>query len=103
MATSSSNQLKEATAKAICYVPFIGFIASIVLFLTDTRKAVKWHAVQSVVLNVGGGIVSMVIPFLGALLALGLLVLNCVIAYKLYSGEDFKLPIIKDIADNVVK
>jgi uncharacterized membrane protein len=113
-AAPSTEGLQENVAGLLCYVPGIGWIIALVLFLIDKRYFVKFHAVQALALYVGlivfyfvlGIFMAMLhvihLFFLGLLLypLLGAasLVLLIFLMYKAYLHETFKLPVLGDFA-----
>ncbi len=109
MANSSSTNLAPNLASALCYVPFIGWVAAIVLLLVEKNPAVKWHAVQSLLLGVAVWILALV---LGATVVLALLVpliwvagliVQLFLAVKAYQGGVVKLPLLGNWADKIIK
>jgi uncharacterized membrane protein len=106
----------------LTYLPICGIslVYSIIVLVTDkTNKAVRFHAVQSllltaayvvglvVVMVVGGGLAaaanSSILGLLASLLYfvviigfLGLMIFGCI---KAYQGGSYKLPVIGDMAD----
>jgi uncharacterized membrane protein len=106
---STSTNLSPNLASALCYVPFIGVIAAVVLFIIEKNNSVRWHAVQSVLLAAFLWILSFV---LAATVILGLLVplvwiagliVNLVLAVRTYQGATVRLPVLGDLANKVVK
>jgi uncharacterized membrane protein len=112
----TSSGLEPNLAALLAYL--FGWISGLIFFLIEKdNKYVRFHALQSILLNVamiviyiGLVIVSIVlriIPVLGAIIA-GLLWLLIpfvflaaviILMIKAYQGEMFKLPIIGDIAE----
>lgn len=112
MATKSngtSTNLSPNVASALCYVPFIGWIAAIVLFLVERNQTVKWNAVQSVLLALALWLLSfalgitIILALLVPLLMVAGLVLNLILAVKSYQGSTIRLPILANLTDSVVK
>lgn len=106
---SSSTNLAPNMASALCYVPFIGWVASIVLLLVEKNQSVKWHAVQSLLLGVGVWILALV---LGATVVLVVLVpliwvagliAQLFLAVKAYQGTAVKLPLLGNWTDKIIK
>jgi len=91
-------------AALLSYV--LGFISGLVFFLLEKKnKYVRFHAMQSIlfsvsiiVLNIVLGIIPILGWFLGFLISLAALVIWIILLIKAYQGEEFKLPIIGDIA-----
>ncbi len=107
--SGSLTNLAPNLASALCYVPFVGWVAAIVLLLVEKNPAVKWHAVQSLLL----GVAIMVIAFaLGATVVLAILVpliwvagliVQLFLAVKAYQGSVVKLPLLSGWTDKIIK
>ena len=110
----TSMGLDENVAGALCYV--LGFVSGIVfLIMEKDSKFVKFHAVQSIgislLLVVFNTIVSTllyglfsftmywIVALLSSLISLAGLILWLVLIMKAFQGEQFKLPVIGDIAE----
>jgi len=103
---------------AIAY--FLGFFAILLYLIKKDDKFVKFHSIQSILLNVVwmvvftvlmigsmsltvvtammggiGGLSMLCLPFAG----LGVLVIVLFMMWKAFSGEMYKLPFIGDLAD----
>ena len=90
-----------------------GVISGLVIFLIEKKnKYVRFHAMQSILLSVALvaiwivyfiialiPVVGVLIAILGPLTGLASLILWIVLLIKAYQGEEFKLPIIGDIAE----
>lgn len=109
MATKSVTNLAPNMASALCYVPFIGWIAAIVLLIVEKDSIVKWNAVQSLLLMAAIWVASFV---LGLTIVLALLVplvwvaglvVQLVLAVKVYQGGTVKLPLLGNWTDRAVK
>lgn len=107
--SASSTNLAPNLAGALCYVPFIGWVAAVVLLLIEKNRDVKWHAVQSLLLGVAVLVVAFV---LGATVVLAILVpliwvaglvVQLFLAVKTYQGARVKLPILGSWTDKVLK
>lgn len=114
---ASSEGVAENVAGLLCYLPAVGWIIALVLFLIDRRPFVKFHAVQSLALHVSifvfyialgfaMGILHFIhIFFLGLLLypviGMGVFVLLIFMMIKAYQNEKFKLPVIGDFAEGI--
>jgi uncharacterized membrane protein len=112
---ASSEGLEENVAGLLCYV--LGWLTGLIFLLIDKRPFVRFHAAQSIGLNVGLIVVYIVMAIaLGTLafLHLGflafaaypLLWLLCIglwvfMMYKAYKHEKFMLPVIGKIADGI--
>lgn len=107
--TVSSTNLSPNVAGALCYVPFIGWIAAIVLMIVEKNTTVRWNAVQSLLLSgvlwVAGLVlgVTVILALLTPLLWVAGLVVELVLAVKTYKGETVKLPLVGDWTDKILK
>jgi uncharacterized membrane protein len=115
VAASPTEGLDENVAGLLCYV--LGWITGLIFFLIDKRPFVRFHAVQSIGMNIALFAVYLVILVLFTMLhfmsmgflalaiypLLGLLVfvLWIFMMYKAYQHEKFMLPIIGPIAANM--
>jgi uncharacterized membrane protein len=116
-AAASTESIAPNVAGLLCYTPFIGWIAALILFLIDKRNFVKFHAVQALALYVGLIVVYMALGigmmmfhmmhifFLGLfiypLLWLATFVVMVFMMFKAYSNEKYKLPVIGDFAEGI--
>lgn len=110
--------MEENVAGALCYAGF--WITGLIFFLVDKRPSVRFHAVQSMVVFGGLHIIYIVLGeiffdtfgfggfglySLASLLFEGLRILGLVLwillMYKAYQKEQFKLPIVGDIAKGI--
>ncbi|MGA8143366.1 MAG: DUF4870 domain-containing protein [Candidatus Acidiferrales bacterium] len=123
VAATSDSGLAENVAGMLCYL--VGWITGLIFLLIDKRPFVRFHAAQSIAFNISIAAVWIVfwiltatitaitvamhfpIGFLGFLLApvigLAFLVAWIFLMFKAYSGEKFKLPIIGNIVEGMVK
>jgi uncharacterized membrane protein len=105
---SKGTGLPVNIAMALCYVPAIGFLVSIVLLVIETDKEVRWHAVQGLVLALGVWLVSFVLgmtvilAILVPIVWLAVFVLQIVLAVKAYSGKPMRLPYVEKLVDTIV-
>jgi uncharacterized membrane protein len=101
----TSTGLNQNVAGLLCYL--IGWITGLIFFLIEKEnKFVRFHAMQSMITFGGLTVLFMFvhfIPFIGWMLIpfLGILqlVLWILLMVKAYQGEQFKLPVIGDIAE----
>ena len=114
----SAPGLPENTAAALCYV--LGFVTGIIFLVLEPynkNKLIRFHAFQSIFLNIAWigvfialsiiGIVLLPIPFLGPMLSiilhlgvsLGAFILWLMLMYKAYNRERWVLPIIGPLAE----
>lgn len=117
----SSSDLDPRLAGLLAYL--IPPITGIVFLLVEKKnEVVRWHAAQStvfgiawiiawVVITVFGTVLSTVVPILGAIVAalvwlvlvVGAFVLWLVCLIKGYSGEKWRMPMLAQFADRVVR
>ncbi len=101
----TSLGMKADLAALLCYVA--GIVTGIIFFLLEKEnKYVRFHAMQSMltfgfflVLNVVLGFIPIVGWSFVPLLGIVQLVLWIILMVKAYQGEQFKLPVLGDIAE----
>lgn len=105
---------KPITASILCYVPWIGWIMSLVILSTArfrTDRVVRFHAFQGLYLFVAWMIVHVALgPAIGVyglrriipILELGLLATWILMLFKTSANELIRLPIIGEMADRSV-
>lgn len=105
---TTSTGMNQNLAGMLCYLA--GWITGLIFFLIEKdNKFVRFHAMQSIITFGGLTMLFMVagfIPIIGWMLfpVLGLvqLVLWILLMVKAYQGEQFKLPVIGDLAEKNV-
>ena len=114
-ASATAGQgLQRNIAGFLCYL--VGFITGIIFLVVDPYKRdhfVRFHAFQAIFLSAACfavyfvlGIFLVILPgflwraawFLQSLLGLGIFLLWLFLMYKAYNNEEFKLPVIGDLA-----
>lgn len=106
---NTSTGLDANIASALCYAPFVGWVAGIVLLIVEKNREVKWHAVHGLLLSLSLGVISwvMVLTIILAILSpfvwVAGLILQLVLAVKVYQGQTVKLPMISGWADKIIK
>jgi uncharacterized membrane protein len=102
---SSSTGLQPNVAGLLCYLG--SFITGIIFLLIEKEnKFIRFHAMQSII-TFGFlfvlGITLPFIPFIGAIfgpiLWIVSIILWIVLMIKAYQGEQFKLPVVGDMAE----
>jgi len=92
-------------AAALCYL--VGFVTGIIFLLVEKEnKFVRFHAMQSTLLFLGivaVDILLQLVPILGALVVVFIVIpvsaiLWLILMYKAYQGEEFKLPLVGQMA-----
>ncbi|MFH0826805.1 MAG: DUF4870 domain-containing protein [Candidatus Omnitrophota bacterium] len=100
----TSSGLQPNLAALLCYLA--GFITGIIFYIIEKEnKFVRFHAMQSILTFGGLFVLQMIlafIPILGWILipviSIASLILWIVLMIKAYQGEEFKLPLVADIA-----
>jgi uncharacterized membrane protein len=122
-AASPTAGMQENVAGLLCYI--FGWISGLIFLLIDKRHFVKFHAAQSIAFNiaifaiyVAFGIVSFVLTmitsmlhfpvgflmvFLWPIIGVGVLIAWIYLMYKAYNNEKYKLPIIGNMVENMVR
>ncbi len=100
----SSLGMEANLAALLSYL--FGFITGIIFYVVEKdSKYVKFHAMQSILISVFIIVLSFVlaISVIGLVLVpfvnLGGFILWIILMIKAYQGEQFKLPVIGDVAD----
>lgn len=101
----TSTGLDANVAAALSYL--VGFVTGIIFLLVEREnKFVRFHAMQSTLVFIGIVLIDIllqIVPLLGALVVLFILVplsaaLWLFLMYKAYQGEEFKLPLVGQMA-----
>lgn len=99
----SSTGLDANVAALICYL--VGFLSGLVFFLIEKEnKFVRFHALQSLITFLAFAVVNVLISALVftelavPVLSVAELVLWIFLMVKAYQGEQFKLPVVGDLA-----
>ena len=101
----TSTGLEANVAAALTYL--VGFVTGIIFLVVEKEdRFVRFHAMQSTLLFIGLvllNVVLNVVPFLGFLLSVFVLlpasaVLWLLLMFKAYQGEEFKLPLVGQMA-----
>ncbi len=123
VAASPTAGMEENVAALLSYL--VGWVSGLIFLLIDKRPFVKFHAAQSIAFNIAifavyiaFGIMSFFLTMVTAMLhfpigfltvfflpiiGIAILVTWIFLMYKAYSHEKFKLPIIGNIIENMVK
>jgi len=115
---SSSTNLDPRVAGLLCYL--FGWISGLIFFLIEKEDhVVRFHALQSIFFNIGVSIIYItlsifigiiavvpginlllvILPLLYFVLSIVFLVIWIMLMVRAYQGEEWKLPIIGDIAE----
>ena len=104
MAQATSSGMQENLAAALSYL----WITAIIFLLIDpykNQKFVRFHSFQSLFLGIASIAIHIVlgmIPIIGWILlpfvSLGIFILAVIAAVKAYQNQEFKLPVIGDLA-----
>jgi len=101
----TSTGLDANVAAALSYL--VGFVTGIIFLLVEKEnRFVRFHAMQSTLVFIGIVLIDIllqIVPLLGALVVLFILVplsaaLWLFLMYKAYQGEEFKLPLVGQMA-----
>lgn len=100
MAEKETNiGLPKNTAAALSYV--LGWLTGIVFLLIEKDSFVRFHAMQSVI-TFGALTILAMVPFLGWIISPLVMIVGfvlwLVLIFKAYQGEEFKLPVIGELA-----
>jgi uncharacterized membrane protein len=123
VAASPTAGMEENIAGLLCYI--FGWISGLIFLLIDKRPFVKFHAAQSIAFNIAifavyvafaivGFVFTMItamlhfpvgflMVFLWPIIGIGVLITWIFLMYKAYSHEKFKLPIIGNMVEGMVK
>ena len=109
LSPKSSTGLDENLAALLSYLGT--FVTGIIFVILEKNSSfVRFHAMQSIVIFAGLGIISFVvdgIPFIGWLLNLAIslvmVILWVILMVKAYQKEWFKVPVASAIAENLVE
>jgi len=123
VAATPTEGIQENVAGLLCYL--FGWISGLIFLLIDKRQFVRFHGAQSIALNIAFGaiwigfwIVTLLLGFITALLKfpigfltiflyplvmIGFFIVWVYCMYKAYKHENFKLPIIGNMVEGMVK
>ena len=102
----TSTGLDANVAAALSYL--VGFVTGLIFLLVEKEnRFVRFHAMQSTLVFVGIVLVNILlnlVPFLGALVAVFIVIplsaiLWLLLMFKAFQGEEFKLPLVGQMAD----
>jgi uncharacterized membrane protein len=101
----TSTGFDANVAAALSYL--VGFVTGIIFLLVEKEnKFVRFHAMQSTLVFIGivaVDILLQIVPILGALIVIFIVIpasalLWLLLMYKAYQGEEFKLPLVGQMA-----
>lgn len=101
----TSTGLEAGLAAALCYL--VGFVTGIIFLLVEKEnRFVRFHAMQSTLVFAGIvllDILVQIVPILGALVVIIIIIpasaiLWLFLMFKAYQGEEFKLPLVGQMA-----
>jgi uncharacterized membrane protein len=101
----TSTGFDANVAAALTYL--VGFVTGIIFLLVEKdNKFVRFHAMQSTLLFIGivaVDILLQIVPILGALVVIFIVIpvsaiLWLLLMFKAYQGEEFKLPLVGQMA-----
>jgi uncharacterized membrane protein len=103
------TNLPVNVAGALCYVPFVGWIAAIVFLIIESEKTVRYNAVQALILSLALWVIpfalgiTIILAILSPLVWIAGLILEVVVAVKTYNGEKVVLPAISKWTEKVLE
>jgi uncharacterized membrane protein len=122
-AASGTEGMAENVAGLLCYL--VGWITGLIFLLIDKRPFVKFHGAQSIAFNIAiiavwivFWIIEAMLTFITAMMhfpigflfiflfpvvGLAIFAVWIFLMYKAYQGEKFKLPIIGNLVEGMVK
>lgn len=122
-AAPATAGMEENIAGLLCYL--FGWISGLIFLLIDKRPLIRFHGAQSIAFNIAFfavwlvfWVVSMTLTvvtaamhipigflsfFLAPVIWIGFIIIWIFLMYKAYNREKFKLPIIGNIVENMVK
>jgi uncharacterized membrane protein len=105
----TSSGLDANIAAALSYL--VGFVTGIIfLVIEKENRFVRFHAMQSTLVFAGIVLIDIlvkIVPFLGALVVVFVIIpasaaLWLLLMYKAYQGEEFRLPLVGQLAADKV-
>lgn len=122
-AASPTEGLQENVAGLLCYL--VGWISGLIFLLIDKRPFVRFHGAQSIAFNIAivavwvlFWIVTAILTFITAMMhfpigfltiffapvvGLAIFATWIFLMYKAYQGEKYKLPIIGNLVEGMIK
>lgn len=103
------TNLPVNVASALCYVPFVGWIAAIVFLIIESEKTVRYNAMQALILSIALWVlpfvlgITIILAILAPLVWIAGLILQIVLAVKTYNGEKVTLPVISKWTDQLLE
>ena len=97
----SSLGMEANVAALLSYV--LGIVSGLIFFLLEKRSAfVRFHAMQAILFSAALFVLSLVVSFsslLSLLVSLAGVILWIILMVKAYRGEQWKLPVLGDVAE----
>ncbi len=113
-ATPAAGGLPDNVAGALAYVTVIPAIVFLLIDPFKTIRFVRFHSLQSIVFSLTAFVLQfavtivsialsfaglgMIMGLVGWLISMGIFVLWVVLVIKAYQGQEFRLPVISDLA-----
>lgn len=94
------SNLNPKVESALCYVPFVGWIAGIIFLVIEKNAEVRFNAAQGLVLMAGIWALmfllgaTIILAILTPLVWIASLILEIVLVVKAYKGQKVVLPLI---------
>jgi uncharacterized membrane protein len=105
MAQETKVGLPKKTVSAICYIPFIGWIAAIFFFLTEKDSVIRYHAFQGSSVEIGGWILRALLTTVFGLfmpVTIAVMALQLYLAVQTYNGKEVILPYLSEFVKKQV-
>jgi uncharacterized membrane protein len=100
--TKKSSSKNNDTESALCYIPFLGFLPAVVFLIIEKDKRIRFNAIQSLLtFAVWFGLSR--VPFTGGIWFLLFFVFWLIMAVKVNKGEEVKLPLLGEWAEQLNK
>ncbi len=99
--------LQENIASLLCYL--FSWVSGLIFFFIDKRPAVRFNAMQSIILGVAYFIIVMILTFsvIGILIVwllwIAFIILSIFLMIRAYQGNTWKLPLIGNLAEKWAK
>lgn len=96
----TSTGLPRNILAAVCYlpIPYVGWLAPIIIFLVEKDKFVRFHAAQAFVFMIAATVLTfamiatLILALLVPLVLLAAFVMELYMAYQAYLGKEYMFP-----------
>ena len=98
--SGTTTGLPKNILAAVCYlpIPYIGWLAPVIIFLVEKDKFVRFHAAQALVFMIAATILtfamvaSIILALLVPLVLLAAFLVELYMAYQAYLGKEYMFP-----------